>query len=97
MCHTPSSTRQKEFRVSFASVFHFERSPEIVYCFFFLSTHPPTLGDFVRYHRVAERFIRHILDFCLLLVRILNKLLSVSKSELCFICDRRRSWGIRGF
>ena len=42
---------------------------------------------------MAERFIRHIIGFCLLLVRILNKLLSVPKSELCFICVRGRSWG----
>ena len=35
--------------------------------------------------RVAERFIKHIISFCLLLVLILNKLLSVPKSELCFV------------
>ena len=61
--HTPSSTRHEEFRVSFRVSFHFERSPDIVYCFVFLSTHPPTLGDFVWCHRVAERFIRHIIGF----------------------------------
>ena len=37
---------------------------------------------------MAERFIRHIIVFCLLLVRILNKLLSVPKRELCFVCVR---------
>ena len=92
--HTPSGTRHEEFRVSFRVSFHFKRSPEIVYCFVFLSTNPPTLGDFVWYHRVVERFIRRIIGFCLLLVRILNKLLSVPKCELCFICVRGRSWGI---
>ena len=62
---------------------------------FRFSFHPPSpLGDFMWCHRVAERFIRHIIGFCLLLVRILNKLLSVPKSELCFICVRGRSWGI---
>ena len=85
------------FVFHFASVFHFERSPEIVYCLVFFSTHPPTLGDFVWCHRVAERFIRHIIGFCSLLVNKLNcsllanKLLSVPKSELCFICVRGRS------
>ena len=63
------------------------------YCFV-SSSHPPTLGDFIYCHRVAETFIRHIVGCCLLFVRILNKLLSVPKSELCFICVRGRSWGI---
>ena len=87
-------TRHKEFRVSFRVSFHFEHSSEIVYCFIFLSTHPPTLGAFLWCHRVAERFIRHIIGFCLLLVHILNKLFSVPKSELCFIFVRGHSWGI---
>ena len=61
------------------------------YCFV-SSSHPPTLGDFIQCHRVAERFIRYIVGCCLLFVRILNKLLSEPKSELCFICVRGRSW-----
>lgn len=48
--HTHSSTRQEEFRVSFRISFHFECTPEIVYFFVFLSTHPPTLDDFVWCH-----------------------------------------------
>ena len=66
-----------------------------MYCFVFLPTQPPTLGDFALCHRVAERFIRRIIGCCLLFVRILNKLLYVPKSELLFICIRGRSWGIR--
>ena len=87
-------TRHKEFRASFRVSFHFEHSSEIVYCFIFLSTHPPTLGAFLWCHRVAERFTRHIIGFCLLLVHILNKLFSVPKSELCFIFVRGHSWRI---
>ena len=63
-----------------------ERTLEILCCFVFL----PILGDFVWCHRVAERFVKHIIGFCLLLVRVLNKRFSVPKSELCFICV---SWG----
>ena len=70
------------------------RAPEILYCFVFLPTFSPFLGDFVWCDRVAERFIRHIIGFCLLLVRIRNKPLSVPKSELCFICVRGRRWGV---
>ena len=95
MRNTPSRTRHEEFRVSFRVSFRFQRSTEIVYGFVFLSTHPPTLGDFVWCRRVAERFIRQIIGFCLLLVRILDKLLSVPKSELCLICVRGHSWGIK--
>ena len=60
----------------------------VLYCFVFLPTQPPTLGDFALCHRVVERFIGHIIECCLLFVRILNKLLCVPKSELLFICIR---------
>ena len=48
--HTPSSTRHEEFQVSFCISFHCEHSPDIVYFFVFLSTHPSTLDDFVWCH-----------------------------------------------
>ena len=67
----------------------------VLYCFVFLPSYSPTLGDIVWCHRVAERFIWHIIGCCLLLVHNLNKLASLrAKSELCFICVWERSWGI---
>ena len=39
---------------------------------FVSSSHPPTRGDFIYCHRVAERFIRHIVGCCLLFVLIIN-------------------------
>ena len=59
------------------------------YYFFFQCT-----VRFWAFRWVAERFIRHTIGCSLLFVRILNKLLSVPKSELCFICVEGRSWGI---
>ena len=32
----------------------------VLYCFVFLPTQPPTLGDFALCHRVAKRFIGHL-------------------------------------
>ena len=78
----------------FASVFTSSAHQRLcTFSFFFPSTLLPwmILCDVIR---VAERFIKHIISFCLLLVRILNKLLSAPKSELCFICVRGCSWGI---
>ena len=60
----------------------------VLYCFVFLPTQPPTLGDFALCHRVEERFIGYIIECCLIFVRILNKLLCVPESELLFICIR---------
>ena len=65
----------------------------VSYCFI-SSSYPLTLGDFIQCHRAADSFIRHIVDCCLLFVCILNKLLSMPKSELCFLCVWDRSWGI---
>ena len=50
--------------------------------------------NWLPFRLVAERLIRHFVGCCLLFVRILNKLLSVPKRELCFICVELRSWGI---
>ena len=78
----------------FESVFTSSVYQSLAPYYFVSSSHPPTLGYFILCYRVAERFIRHIVGCCFLLVRILNKLLSVPKSELCFICVRGLSWGI---
>ena len=50
--------------------------------------------NWLLFRLVAERLIRHFVGCCLLFLRILNKLLSVPKRELCFICVELRSWGI---
>lgn len=49
-----------------------------LYCFFFFLS---TLGDLIVVLRVVVRFIRHIVHCCLLVVRILNKLISVPKTN----------------
>ena len=77
------------------------RAHTVLYFQCLVSSPPPppcvVLFVFLFCRRVAERFIRHIVGCCSLFVRILNKLLSVPKSELCFICVEGRSWGIRRF
>ena len=40
-----------------------------------------TLGDLIVVLRVVERFIRHIVHCCLLVIHILNKLISVPKTN----------------
>ena len=84
--HTPSSIRLREFCVSFHVIFYLKRTPDILYCtvlFFFPPTLPPSviLRDVIGWQRGL-----HIIGCCLLFVRILNKLLSVPKSDFCFIC-----------
>ena len=56
----------------------------VLYCFVFLPTQPPTLGDFALCHRVAKRFIGHIIECCLLFVCILNKFLCAKKAN-CYL------------
>ena len=91
--HTPSSTKHEEFCVSLRVSFHFERLPEIVYCFVFLSTHPPSHhGGFC----VMSECQRSLLDISLAFVYcwfvFLINFSLCQKRELCFICVRRRSW-----
>ena len=57
----------------------------VLYCFVFLPTQPPTLGDFALCHRVAKRFIGHIIECCLLFVCILNKLLCAKKRIVIYL------------
>ena len=57
----------------------------VLYCFVFLFTQPPTLGDFALCHRVAKRFIGHIIECCLLFVCILNKLLCAKKRIVIYL------------
>ena len=57
--------------------------------FLFLST----LGDLIVVLRVVERFIRHIVHCCLLVIHILNKLISVPKMN-CVLFHWGLSWGI---
>ena len=65
----------------------------VLFCFSsHLLSHSVILRDVIGWQRGL-----HIIGCCLLFVRILNKLLSVPKSELCFICVRERSWGISFF
>ena len=52
-----------------------------------------TLDGFNCFTRVAERFIRHIVGFYLFVFRILNKLLSVPKTN-CVLFVSGPSWGI---
>ena len=95
LCNTHILVQGKRsFVFHFASVFTSSAHQRLcTVSFFFPLTLLPwmILCDVIR---VAERFIKHIISFCLLLVRILNKLLSAPKSELCFICVRGCSWGI---
>ena len=95
LCNTHILVQGKRsFVFHFASVFTSSAHQRLCTVSFFF---PPTLLPWMilcDVIRVAERFIKHIISFCLLLVLILNKLLSVPKSELCFICVRGCSWGI---
>ena len=94
LCNTHIVQGKRSFVFHFASVFTSNAHQRLCTVSFFF---PPTLLPWMilcDVIRVAERFIKHIISFCLLLVLILNKLLSVPKSELCFICVRGCSWGI---
>ena len=95
LCNTHILVQGKRsFVFHFASVFTSNAHQRLCTVSFFF---PPTLLPWMilcDVIRVAERFIKHIISFCLLLVLIFNKLLSVPKSKLCFICVRGCSWGI---